>query len=205
MPKRRYYRRETLEDEVYRGLLGISFLFVGYLALLYYTNRTEFWTWLTYGIIAFVAIIGCGLLFAFALGRLRRKRFDGLLATIRRNQLDDEVKNFITRFGRGQERAKDAWEYRGYKIDWNRINEVMSEFERRGARLTHKEFSAILKHYIDERESDFTLKSIQSSLRDFNTLNGSSFESLLQRLYESMGYTVQLTGELATRAAIWWR
>lgn len=87
-------------------------------------------------------------------------------------------------------------EYRGYKIDWSRINEVINDFKNKGVSLSHKDFGALLRTYIDKRESNVTLQSIKSVARNLNMLNGSDFESLLQRLYEKMGYTVQLTGKV---------
>lgn len=188
-------RRESnsIEDDIFKAILGIAFLFVGYIALLYYTNRAAYWHWLIYGTLTAVALLVIVILCVVMLQKLKVSRFARLQSRIKSNGLDEEIANFVTRFGRG-ERTKSAWEYRGYKIDWHRFNEVIADFRQKGVPLTTKEFSALLRRNIDERENNFTLKQIGSTTRDFKVLNGSDFERLLKRLYEKMGYTVQLTG-----------
>lgn len=187
-------RRYDPLDEIDRAITGILFLFIGYLALLYYTNKSSFYHWLIYGIGTVVVITIITVVVLTIVGKTKRSRWEKLKLEMVKTGLDSELNNFITRFGRGQERSESAWTYRGYKVDWKRINEVMSEFDRRGLRINHKEFSALMKDHIDAREEEFTLKSIQSDQHNFSELNGSTFENLLQRLYSNMGYTVQLTG-----------
>lgn len=192
----RRYREESAGDELFKAIAGIAFLYLGYLALLYYTDKNSFWHWLAYGVVAFVVVLAGVLSFAWLSAKRKKVKAEGIVTRIKTAGLEDQIKNFIVRFGRGQEKTKDAWEYRGYKIDWNRINEVIRDFEQKGTPLTPKEFNALLRHYIDERENEVTLKSIQSTVHTFNALNGSDFERLLQRLYEKMGYTVQLSGRV---------
>ena len=53
----------------------------------------------------------------------------------------------------------------------------------------------MLRRFIDERERDFTLKSLHNGAgRRFDDLDGTGFEALIKRLYEGAGYTAQLTG-----------
>jgi len=192
----RRYRRETEGGDVSEVMLPIVTIYVGYLVLLYYTNRNNFWNWVIYGVVAVLSIFAVSFLFLWLNERRKRNRMERMIVLIKNAGLEESFNNFIIRFGRGQEKTKDAWEYRNYKIDWNRINEVMLDFRQKGVSLSHKDFNALLRHYIDKRENNITLGSIQSTVRDFNMLNGPDFERLLQLLYEKMGYTVQLSGRV---------
>lgn len=192
----RRYKEEYAEEELFKAISLIAFLYVVYLALLYYTNRNSFWHWMIYGVVAFIGVLAVIILLTWLNKKRKKLRLARIVARIQAAGLEEQVKNFITRFGRGQEKTKDAWEYRGYKIDWNRINEVIRDFDQKGSSLTLKDFNALMRHYINERENEFTLKSIQSTAHDFNTLSGSDFERILQRLYEKMGYAVKLSGRV---------
>lgn len=193
---RRYHKKESFTEEIFKAIFGISVLYLFYLFIEYYTNRNNFWHLLIYSIIAVIVVILLVVLIVWLNAKRKGHRMTKMLSEIQKAGLGEQIDKFINRFGRGQEKIKDGWEYRGYKIDWNRINEVINDFKQKGVILSHKDFSAILRKYIDEKENNVTLKSIQSTVRELNKLNGSDFESLLQRLYEKIGYTVQLTGKV---------
>jgi HJR/Mrr/RecB family endonuclease len=190
----RRYRTEDPAAEVFQAIFFVAILYLGYLAVLYYTNRNEFWQRVVYGAIIVVAILTITFFVIWLRAKLKRDRFDRLFTQVEKAGLENEILNFINRFGRERSKNVRAWEYRGYRIDWSRINEVMSDFKRRGVDLTHKQFNALLQHYIDEKENDFTIKSIRSDGQDFSALDGPGFEGLLQQLYEKMGYAVRHTG-----------
>ena len=59
-----------------------------------------------------------------------------------------------------------------------------------------KDTFTILKHYIQEKEEEYTKESINKRPQKFNDLSrdGSDFEKLLYRLFETMGYKVELIG-----------
>lgn len=186
---RRY--REPDEDGV-DGIFWTTvvaiFLYVLWLASQYHTDRNNFWHWLLYGITA-VAVLAIGmLLFVWA-----KKRHElRVLALVQKEGLEEQIKNFIYRFG--HEKSKDPLEHRGHTIDRDRINELRESFSQKGVHLRENDFDTLLRHYIDDIEKSVTLNSSTAPTRDLGALSGSDFELLLQRLYEKMGYTVQLIG-----------
>jgi restriction system protein len=116
------------------------------------------------------------------------------LRQARESGFEEEVKTFIVRFGRAG-KGVNAFEYRGYRIDWKQIDTVRDDFARRGLELSAVDFSWLLRQYIDEREDAMTLNSIKNPVTKFDLLDGTAFEHLLGRLYEKMGYAVQMTGK----------
>ncbi len=191
MTRRRY--RGTDEDELLKAVLLIFLLYALYLLFLYLTNKKEFWLWVIYGIATVVLVFCVALAVVRLRDKLRARRVLSLFNKVENAGLEERVRNFIVRFGRG-EKSKNPWEYRGYKIDWNRINEVIDDFNQKGMNLDFKDFNLLMRTSIDQLEKKVTLNSIQTTAGDFNSLTGGDFEHLLFRLYEKMGYTVQLTG-----------
>jgi len=104
------------------------------------------------------------------------------------------VSDFIDQFGRVK--AKEAaFTYQQYAFTRERLTYMQDDLEKHGVVLSTKDFYRILRRFIDERERDFTLKSIHSGAAGrFDDLDGDKFEALIKRLYEGAGYTAQLTG-----------
>jgi HJR/Mrr/RecB family endonuclease len=188
----RQYRRESAEGELFEFAFGISCLYLLLLAVLFYTNKNYFWHLVWYGIAGIVVLFAGALLFVWFRERHRRKKESRIVADVRKAGLGDQIENLIVRFKRGE--TKNTWDYKDYKIDWDRINVVREDFVQKGVNLTPKDFNVLLRHYIDEARSKVTLVSVLNKTRNFGALSGSEFEGLLRRLYEKMGYTVQLTG-----------
>ncbi len=196
---RRYrnYRRADSDGDIVNIVASIFGLYAMYLLLLYFTNRAEFWRWTVYGALAVIAIFALALAFVKVKAATKERHLQKLLATVRQAGMEDQLKNFFIRFGMGQDRSKNAWEYRNYKIDWKRFHEMEDILRGKGVRLEdNKDLALLLRHYIDEREFGVTSNSIQASTKSFKELNGPAFESLLLRLYEKMGYAVQHSGKV---------
>jgi restriction endonuclease Mrr len=104
------------------------------------------------------------------------------------------LNNFLDQFGRAK--AKDAaFIYQQYAFTRERLVYMQDDLAKHGFVLSIKDFYRILRRFINERERDFTLKSVHSGTAGrFNDLDGAGFEALIKRLYEGAGYTAQLTG-----------
>jgi len=193
----RRYRRKYEEDgsiwSIIEGLGGLYFL---YLLFQYFTNKANFWRWLVYGIVFFVTVLSAVVLFQKFKEQRRRKRIAKIIDVIKKAGLEEYIKNFITRFGLGQEKSKNVWQRRGYKIDWSRINDLKDFLQTKGISFSASDISILLTHYIDEREYEVTSNSIGVITRNFQELSGADFEKLLYRLYEKLGYSIQLTGKV---------
>jgi restriction system protein len=193
---RRYQKKDDPVEELVKG----SFLFVLLLVcadiFLWSVDRARFWRWLIYEIIAVIAIIAVIGAVLWLSATLKRRRVDRIFETVKDAGLEETVKNFITRFGIG-DKSKNTWKYRDYAISWDRINDLQKDLATtKHIDLSLSDINILLRRYIDDREFAVTVNSVATAKQNsFRELNGSSFESLLYRLYEAMGYTVQHTGK----------
>lgn len=192
---RRYRRQYNEKDSLFDLIAGIVGFYALYLLFQWFTNRANFWRWLAYGLGVVVLLLVGVFLWYKTKEKLRQQKLDHILNTIRQAGLEDYIKNFISRFGLGQEKSKNVWTRRNYKIDWNRINDLQDFLSQKGIKLSLSDISVLLSFYIDEREHEVTYNSISVTTISFSKLNGSDFERLLYRLYEAMGYSVQLSGK----------
>lgn len=193
----RHYRRQYNKEDSLSGFItGIVGLYVLYLLLEWFTNRAEFWRWLAYGLGVVILLLIGVFLWHKTKENLRQRKLNHILSTIRQAGLEDYIKNFISRFGLGQEKSKNAWTRRNYKIDWNRINDLQDFLSQKKIKFSLSDIGVLLSFYIDEREHQVTYNSISVTTSSFSKLNGSDFERLLYRLYEVMGYSVQLNGKV---------
>lgn len=193
----KHYGRKYEEDgSIWRVIEGLGGLYFLYLLFQYFTNKANFWRWLVYGIVFFVTVLSAVVLFQKFKEQRRKKRIAKIIDVIKKAGLEEYIKNFITRFGLGQEKSKNVWQRRGYKIDWNRINDLKDFLQTKDISFSASDISVLLTHYIDEREYEVTSSSIGVTTRNFQELSGSDFEKLLYRLYEKMGYSIQLTGKV---------
>lgn len=189
---RRYKGRYNEEDNLSGLITGIVGLYILYLLIKWLTNRGEFWRWLAYGLGVLVSLLAGVFVWHKTKEKLRQRKLNYILSTTRNAGLEDHIKNFISRFGLGQEKSKNAWTRRNYKIDWNRIRDLQDFLSQKGIRFSLSDICILLAYYIDEREYEVTYKSIAVTNREFSKLSGSDFERLIYRLYEAMGYSVQL-------------
>jgi len=126
-------------------------------------------------------------------GRYRdRKRYDKYRAITK--DYSSVLNNFVDQFGRAK--AKEAaFTYQQYAFTKEHLGYLHDDFKKHGVALSQKDFYRMLRRFIDERERDFTLKSLHNgAMRRFDDLDGAGFEALIKRLYEGAGYTAQLTG-----------
>lgn len=187
-------QEETVSDVISDIAQPIAGIYILFLLIFWFGDRTRFWWLLVYGFVAVALIVG-GIYFTRRFFEERKKqRSVRILDAIRAAGLEEHIKNFISRFGLGQEKGKNFWERRGYKIGWDRIRDLQNFLQQKGIDLSLSDINILLSRYIDEREFEMTAKSIDVTTQFFSKLNGSDFERLLYRLYESMGYAVQPNG-----------
>jgi len=184
--RRRYRRDDSDLEDLFRALFGLSIL--GSLGL-YFADRALFYK-VAAGLIVLIILIVVG---AILWGRYRdRRRFEKYRAITK--DYGSVLNNFVDQFGRA--RAKEAaFKYQQYAFTQEHLGYLHGDLEKHGIALSTKDFYRILRRFIDERERDFTLKSLHNgATRRFDDLDGAGFEALIKRLYEGAGYTAQLTG-----------
>ena len=193
--KKSFRKKDGNIEEIQDYFLIIGIVFVICLTLLWFTNRVEFWRWLLYGSgIVFLPIVSA-MLWVKTKTHLHKQKLNNILFAIRQSGLEEHVKNFISRFGLGQEKSKNVWTRRNYSIAWERIDDLRNFLANKEIKLSSPDINALLSFYIDERERTLTYDSISVVTHSFSKLSGSDFERLLYRLCEAMGYTVQLIGK----------
>ena len=127
----------------------------------------------------------------------RKKHILKIHNEIKEKGLEDYITNFLNRFSFESNKIK-GWSFRNRRIDWDRIHDLEKYLVGEGVNLeTGKEgdIYIILKNYIQEKESKLTTESMSHKAQSFAMLSGTEFEKLLYRLFEKMGYTVELIGK----------
>lgn len=191
--KRKY--KNNNEDEVVKIISGIVVVYFVCLIFSYNSNRSSFWQLLIGGIL-FAGLIFFGLkYFRKSKEQERKKKINNILTTIDQAGLESYIDEFITRFGLGQEKDKNVWTRRNYKISADRIDDLQKILFGKGIDYSLDEIHILLSTYIDKREFDLTRNSIATTTNSFSKLSGSDFENLLYHLYVAMGYSVQLIGK----------
>lgn len=188
-------RRYDEEDNLSSFIAVVVVFYILYLLLEWFTNKANFWRWLAYGLGVVILLLAGVFSWHKIKEKLRQRKSDYIINTVRQAGLEDYIKNFILQFGLGQEKSKNVWTRRNYKIDWNRINDLQDFLSQKGIRFSLSDIGVLLSSYIDEKEREYTQKSISVTTSSFSKLNGSDFERLLYKLYEAMGYSVQLSGK----------
>ena len=187
---RRYRSKERDDSDLeglFKGLFGLSIL--GSFGL-YVADRALFFK-VVAGLVLLIILIVAG---AILWGRYQdRKRFEKYRAITK--DYGSVLNNFLDQFGRAK--VKDAaFTYQQYAFTQEHLGYLQDDLAKHGIAVSTKDFYRILRRFIDERERDFTLKSLHNGAgRRFNDLDGASFEALIKRLYEGAGYTAQLTGK----------
>ncbi len=196
--RRRYHYKE--DDSWSRFITGIFGLYVLYLLVLWFTDKTKFLDWFIYGIVAVAVLIG-GMV-GFRKFRQKRKQdyLSSLLAQIREKGQGDYINNFINRFGHDGDRTRGkSFAFRNYYFEWERINDLEKVLGEKEVELQHndkqKDIFTILRYYIQNKEENLTRESIKKEPQRFAVLSGPDFEKLLYRLFGAMGYQVQSIGK----------
>ncbi len=192
-------RRRDDDNSIVGFVVGIIFLYILYVASLYFTNRAAYWHQLVYLVIFVVIVIAAMVAYREFSYRWHEKKLNDLLTSLKQNGLEEYVINFIDRFGL-QKGKKTDWTYRGYYFDWERLKDFRKVLNERGMRFYtgewDKRISIILRYYIQEREERVTRDGVAIFPKKFSELSGSDFENLLYRLFGAMGYSVQKTGQV---------
>lgn len=192
MTKRKYYyisENSLLEDLLYPPLI----LYFLYLVYLFFTNRANFWRWVFYGCLAFGGLIAILFFCQRIRSKLFWKRFKQTLRRLKESGKEEYLKNFISRFGFEGKKGK-GWSFRNYSFDWDRINDLKKILLEAGVISKEKEVFDLLRYYIQQKEEQLTRESIKKEPQKLASLTGKEFEKLLYRLFEKMGYKVQLVG-----------
>ena len=173
-------------DDLFTGLFGLSIL--GSLGL-YVADRTLFYK-AAAGLVVLIVLIVVG---AILWSRRKDKKLDEKYRAITKDYRS-VLNNFVDQFGRAK--VKDAaFTYQQYAFTREHLKYLQDDLKKQGVVLSIKDFYRILRRFIDERERDFTLKSLHNGAqRRFDNLDGANFEALIKQLYEGAGYTAQLTG-----------
>ena len=164
---RRYRRRYNEEDNLSGFITGIVGLYILYMLIEWFTNRAEFWRWLAYGLGVVILLLVGVFVWHKTKENLGRRKLEHILSSVRQANLEDYIKNFISRFGLGQEKSKNVWMRRNYKIDWNRINDLQDFLSQKGIKLSLSDIGVLLSSYIDEREHQVTYNSISVTTSSF--------------------------------------
>ena len=191
------YRRRKNDDivEEYFGPVGgIFVIFCVILVICYKYNRPIFWQWLMWGAGIFILGIACIIAWVIVSKKYRQRRLSKLQERVKKAGLENEIKNFIDRFGQEKQSNKNVWIYQNYRIDLGRMEYFQKHVAEKGLDLIDAQFGDLLRHYIYEKEYAVTTESVLMKPKALNSLSGSEFESLLRRLMEAMGYRVQSTG-----------
>ncbi|MDP3014900.1 MAG: restriction endonuclease [bacterium] len=191
MRKRKYYYEDG--DSLWRLISGIAIFYFIYLALQYFTNRANFWRWVSYGVVAVIIFVAIIFLWREIRHRFRQKHLNKVLTNLRGARQEEYFKNFINRFG-FENTKSGGWSFRNRRFDWDRINDLKKILKEMGVTSKEKDVFALLQFYIQENEEKLTRESIHKKPQKFENLTGTEFEKLLYRLFEAMGYKVELTG-----------
>ena len=183
---RRYRRDDPDLYDFLSGLLGLAI--IGSFAL-YFVDRTKFYE-IVVGLCVLVVLTTVA---AILWSRHQDNKWDEKYRAITK-EYGALLNNFVDQFGRAK--AKEAaFTYQQYAFTREHLTYLQDDLEKHGVVLSTKDFYRILRRFIDERERDFTLKSIHSGAAGrFDDLDGDKFEALIKRLYEGAGYAAQLTG-----------
>ena len=196
MPKK--YRKDSFLDLILDIVLMVGTLLIFYMALLYFTDKAQFWNWFIYGIIIIIAIIGFILLKRY-LDKVKKKKKEErflerkfkILKDIQNSNQMEYLNNFISRFG---SETKRGWKYRNYIFDPNRLDDLQQILIKSGVNIEFDDITFILEYLIDQKEQKVTAESISKKPQLFANLSGTDFERLIYRLFEAIGYKVEHIG-----------
>lgn len=178
------------------AILGVLRLFWQYK-----TDRAAFQKELTFSVIGLAAIIVVVVAFFSWRRRAHDAKIQGAIDEIKRLKLEDEVKNFIRRFGKDKGTKSELWTFREYKFRNDRLSDFQSVLSSRGLQLDDETLHEVLEKIIHKFAFQETVAGMRETPRPLASLSGSDFERLLARLYEKMGYTVQLNGRTGDQGA----
>ncbi|MCR4275501.1 MAG: restriction endonuclease [Candidatus Wolfebacteria bacterium] len=193
MARHRYKDDRDSIWDIAASLIGLYFL---WLVFLYITDRTAYWRQFWYFVVFLVVVIAGSFAWKEFRYRRKQKKLDNLINSIKQNGLEDDVKNFINRFG--MHKGKDDWKYLDHSFDWEQLKIFRKVLNEKGTQLSLDKWDdvlSLLRNYIHDTGEKVIRDSISLNPKKFTDLSGPEFENLLYRLFEAMGYTVQPTGK----------
>ena len=185
--RRRYY-----EDDysLRRFIAGIAGLVILWLIVRFWSNP---WQFVVYTSAIAIVLVGLYFLVEEIVYRFKKRHLDAVITRLRNAGQEDYLKNFINRFGL-EDRKTHGWSFRNHNFDWDRINDLKKIFREKRITSREKDIFALLRFYIQEKEESLTRESISKEPQKLAGLSGSGFEKLLYRLFEAIGYKVELIG-----------
>lgn len=195
----RYFNKRKYKEEngdLWKLIEGFSALCVLYLLLLWFIDRENFWRWIIYGFIVIILIITGFILYKKIQIKAKKEKIKKITNIIKEANLEKYINDFVSNYGLGkQEKIGKSWNYRDYSIAWYRINDLIKFLKEKNIVFSNSDTCLLLKECIEEREYKKMTESQEVSSYYFKDLSGADFEKLLYRLYEKIGYVVQLTGK----------
>ncbi len=123
----------------------------------------------------------------------RSKKDEELYSIIESGEFLKKIDKFIDRLGK--QKSKESWNHRDYSFNQSDLAYFLNLLIKEGLKINRRQLEKYLKKRIDDKAKDYLQDSVGSEAKDLNSLSGSDFESLLKRLFEAMGFSVQLTGK----------
>ena len=150
-----------------------------------------------------LALIAFGISLVIWLRRKADLKKDAFIKQIQKDKLEQEIYNFINRFGLEKNR-KNNWGYRDNNFKWDRLKDFRQTLRDSGIMVSLTKWDDtlyILRHFIQIKEEKLTRDSIGIASKLFSKLSGKEFEDLLYRLFIADGYSVQRTGKSGDQGA----
>lgn len=195
MEKRESFFSRLWWEVGFKILLIFIFLF---LPFIYFASKSLFWKSIYY----LVVIVLVLLITLFIFNLIGKKRRSNILSKIFSTpELLEIITNFIDRF-RHEGKGKEVSEWRNYRFDNSRLEDLLTILQDKQINIKNiEELFAIMCLMIERKEFEYTKKVVQvpkmpGKVNKFENLTGIEFEYLLERLFQKMGYQVELLGKV---------
>lgn len=150
--------RDWMGLELFKRLIGLFFLYLLFLFILYLSDKEKFWKW-SLGSLLFLIIISAlvSIIHKFK-NKNWQKKMNQIISFATKNKLDDIIYKFINEFRHSGKGLKFSWNYRGYSFDCYRLDDLRSILREKGLEITKSKLLDLLIYYIDIQERSITLK-----------------------------------------------
>ena len=193
--RRRYRDNEGSPGEAIVGIIVLVLSGGAYqLYNEYNSNRPVFYTHILTGALSLVAVAVAIVFIISQWNKAKENKFQKLLDDLKAEGLEAEILDFIQRFKHDKGKKDEIWTYREDKFRIDRLGDLVSHLNEKGFDIDIEKLKDILARYIHIQEKNLTIGSLGVTQRTLDTLSGSDFEKLLERLYTARGYQVQMIG-----------
>jgi len=127
--------------------------------------------------------------------KMKEIHLDKLINSLRNNNEEEYLKNFLNRFGLENGKNRGGYTFRNHNFDLDRINDLIKILKEKDIISNDKDVYLLINHYIQTSEENLTRESILKEPQKFSSLSGSEFEKLIYRLFIAKGYNVELIGK----------